>query len=177
MHGNEVVGKELLLLLTKYMCERYGVDGRISKLVNTTRMHFLYSMNPDGYEISHEGDKSSANGRSNANNIDLNRNFPDQYGTDKYNAVTEPEVAAVMSWTLSLPFVLSANLHGGSLVANYPFDDNENDFNDPIARLRMATTMGRKLNPTEDNELFKHLALVYSEVSVSRRGLKLNLTT
>nr|XP_036215281.1 carboxypeptidase D isoform X2 [Bactrocera oleae] len=163
MHGNEVVGKEMLLLLTKYICERYGVDERISKLVNTTRMHFLYSMNPDGYEISHEGDKSSGNGRENANNIDLNRNFPDQYGTDKYNAVTEPEVSAVMHWTLSLPFVLSANLHGGSLVANYPFDDNENDFNDPIARLRTATTMGRKLNPTEDNELFKHLASVYAE--------------
>ncbi|XP_053952079.1 carboxypeptidase D isoform X2 [Anastrepha ludens] len=163
MHGNEVVGKEMLLLLTKYMCERYGVDERITKLVNTTRMHFLYSMNPDGYEISREGDKSSGNGRGNAHNIDLNRNFPDQYGTDKFNAVTEPEVAAVMNWTLSIPFVLSANLHGGSLVANYPYDDNENDFSDPIARLRVATTMGRKLNPTEDNELFKHLALVYSE--------------
>ncbi|XP_004519199.1 carboxypeptidase D isoform X2 [Ceratitis capitata] len=163
MHGNEVVGKEMLLLLTKYMCERFGVDERITKLVNTTRMHFLYSMNPDGYEVSQEGDKSSGKGRANANNIDLNRNFPDQYGTDKLNAVTEPEVAAVMKWTLSLPFVLSANLHGGSLVANYPYDDNENDFSDPVARLRMATTMGRKLNPTEDHELFKYLATVYSE--------------
>ncbi|XP_017489571.1 PREDICTED: carboxypeptidase D isoform X1 [Rhagoletis zephyria] len=167
MHGNEVVGKEMLLLLTKYMCERYGVDERITKLVNTTRMHFLYSMNPDGYEISHEGDKTSGNGRENANHIDLNRNFPDQYGTDKYNAVTEPEVAAVMNWTLSIPFVLSANLHGGSLVANYPYDDNENDFSDPIARLRIATNVGRKINPTEENDLFKHLALVYSEAHPS----------
>ncbi|XP_067635881.1 carboxypeptidase D isoform X2 [Eurosta solidaginis] len=163
MHGNEVVGKEMLLLLTKYMCERYGIDGRITRLINTTRMHFLYSMNPDGYEQSHEGDISSGFGRNNANKLDLNRNFPDQYGTDKENAVTEPEVAAVMNWTLSIPFVLSANLHGGSLVANYPYDDSENDFSDTSARQRTAATMGRKFNPTEENQLFRHLALVYSE--------------
>ncbi|XP_037819947.1 carboxypeptidase D isoform X1 [Lucilia sericata] len=161
MHGNEVVGKEMLLLLTKYICERYMFDDRITKMVNNTRMHFLYSMNPDGYEISKEGDKTSGLGRANANNVDLNRNFPDQYGTDKFNKVTEPEVLALMNWTLSLPFVLSANLHGGSLVANYPYDDNENDFNDPMTRLRMAN-VGRKLNPTEDNELFQHLAKVYA---------------
>lgn len=162
MHGNEVVGKETLLLLTKYLLERYENDERVTRLVNGTRMHFLYSMNPDGYEVSREGDRTSSMGRANANGIDLNRNFPDQYGTDRYNKVREPEVAAVMNWTLSLPFVLSANLHGGSLVANYPYDDNENDFNDISARLRDASIRGRKLNPTEDNELFRHLALVYS---------------
>ncbi|XP_034139680.1 carboxypeptidase D isoform X2 [Drosophila guanche] len=163
MHGNEVVGKEMLLLLSKYLLERYGNDERVTRLVNGTRMHFLYSMNPDGYEVSREGDRTSGLGRANAHNIDLNRNFPDQYGTDKFNKITEPEVAAVMNWTLSLPFVLSANLHGGSLVANYPFDDNENDFNDPYARLRDASINGRKLNPTEDNVLFRHLAAVYAQ--------------
>uniref|UniRef100_A0A1B0AK14 Peptidase M14 domain-containing protein n=1 Tax=Glossina pallidipes TaxID=7398 RepID=A0A1B0AK14_GLOPL len=162
MHGNEVVGKEMLLLLTKYICESYMYDDRITKLVNNTRMHFLYSMNPDGYEIAREDDNTNAIGRENANNVDLNRNFPDQYGTDRNNRVTEPEVKAVMNWTLSIPFVLSANLHGGSLVANYPFDDNANDFNDPFARLRDAK-VSRKLNPTDDHELFKHLAKVYSK--------------
>ncbi|KAH8329837.1 hypothetical protein KR067_002917 [Drosophila pandora] len=163
MHGNEVVGKEMLLLLTKYLVERYGNDDRITRMVNNTRMHFLYSMNPDGYEISKEGDRTSGIGRSNANGVDLNRNFPDQYGTDRFNKVTEPEVKAVMNWTLSLPFVLSANLHGGSLVANYPYDDNENDFNDPFMRLRNSSINGRKANPTEDNALFRHLATIYAK--------------
>lgn len=37
------------------------------------------SMNPDGYEKAKEGDYESLTGRTNANNVDLNRNFPDQY--------------------------------------------------------------------------------------------------
>lgn len=59
MHGNEVVGREMLLYLAKYLCEHYMIDERITTLINTTRMHFLFSMNPDGYEKSREGKDSS----------------------------------------------------------------------------------------------------------------------
>ncbi|CAH0713504.1 unnamed protein product, partial [Brenthis ino] len=139
MHGNEVVGREMLLLLAKYLCQQYASnDLRIQTLLNTTRVHLM----PNDY--------SSIHGRANAHDVDLNRNFPDQYGPTQDNKIQEPETAAVMNWTMSIPFVLSANLHGGSLVANYPYDGNPD------------MTDGQE-NLTPDNEVFVHLAHVYSD--------------
>lgn len=163
MHGNEVVGRELLLLLAKYLCENYNRTERVTKLVNNTRLHLLFSMNPDGYEMSEIEDKDNLKGRANANNVDLNRNFPDQFGRNHYNAKQEPETHAVMNWSLSVPFVLSANLHGGALVANYPFDDSPKDFAYSSGYGNPRTVY----NPTEEDEMFKYLAHTYANVSTN----------
>ncbi|KAK0140048.1 Carboxypeptidase D [Merluccius polli] len=123
MHGNEVVGRELLLNLIEYLCRNYGSDPEVTQLVNSTRIHIMPSMNPDGYEVAREGDVQGYKGRNNSNNFDLNRNFPDQFVT--ITEPRQPETVAVMNWLKSVPFVLSANLHGGSLVVNYPYDDDK----------------------------------------------------
>lgn len=55
MHGNEVVGREMVLLLANYLLQNYGLDDRVTEIVNSTRIHLMPSMNPDGYEMSKEG--------------------------------------------------------------------------------------------------------------------------
>ncbi|XP_010859979.1 PREDICTED: carboxypeptidase D [Bison bison bison] len=147
MHGNEVVGRELLLNLIEYLCKNFGTDPEVTDLVLNTRIHLMPSMNPDGYEKAQEGDLVSVIGRNNSNNFDLNRNFPDQFV--QITEPTQPETIAVMSWMKTYPFVLSANLHGGTLVVNYPFDDDEQG---------IAT-----YSKSPDDAVFQQIALSYSK--------------
>merc|ERR1712238_388848 len=171
MHGNEVLGRELLLHLADYLCEEYLADNAdIKKLVDETRIHLMPSMNPDGWRTSTDhGGQDFLIGRTNANNVDLNRDFPDldrivysSEGTQReYNNhlmeyvkhldhKIQPETESVMKMIMENPFVISANMHGGDLVANYPYDE------------------AKGVNPTKysaspDDETFKKVALTYSK--------------
>ena len=149
MHGNEVTGRETLLHFMQDLCDRYGVDPKVTKLVDSTRIHILPTMNPDGHAIATEEDTTGLLGRNNAHDVDLNRNFPDRFSeTTTASREMEPETQAVMRWLKEYPFVLSANFHNGALVANYPYDNSVNG-------LSVYT-------PTEDNDIFVQVARAYS---------------
>lgn len=124
MHGNEAVGRELLLQLLVYLVNSYPANKQVKQILDTTYLHLLPSMNPDGFEVSSEGTCSHGLGRTNFNGFDLNRNFPDFFAPRKYEPNDEqPETRAIRLWIDRIPFILSANLHGGALVASYPFDN------------------------------------------------------
>ena len=157
MHGNEAVGRELLLALPEFLLERYysGHNSEIEALINSTDIHLLITMNPDGFERATIGDCSSSDdesGRKNQRNIDLNRNFPTKNDVGKTPQELlkgrEPETRSVMHWILENPFVLSINFHDGAVVSNYPFDESQ--------------TASGIISPTPDNDLFKHLATIYA---------------
>lgn len=151
MHGDETVSRQVLVYLVEYLLTKYGEEPRITELVNNTDIYIMPSMNPDGFERSIEGDCSGGTmGRNNAKNKDLNRSFPDQFDGTIVNPDDVPEVMAVIRWIQEKKFVLSGNLHGGTVVASYPFDDS-------ASHQRQG-----QYSQSEDDNLFRHLALVYS---------------
>ena len=94
MHGNELAGRQVLIALAEYLVHNYGVDDRVTRLLNTTevmsltsiilvmlhhssspptpQIHLVPTMNPDGYAwTSPDGAWSPI--RRNAHDVDLNR--------------------------------------------------------------------------------------------------------
>ncbi len=55
MHGNEAVGRELVINMALYLLRNYGSDERVTKLVNETDLWMMPSLNPDGFEKANEG--------------------------------------------------------------------------------------------------------------------------
>jgi len=52
MHGNEAIGREILIGLAEYLVQSNGKDPRITKLVKNTDIYILPSMNPDGFAMA-----------------------------------------------------------------------------------------------------------------------------
>lgn len=116
VHGDEPVGRELLILLANWLCDNYKKNSLASLIIENVHLHILPTMNPDGFALRRRG---------NANNVDLNRNFPDQFfPMNDVAGLRQPETSAIMGWIKGQHFTASATLHGGALVANYPWDGN-----------------------------------------------------
>ncbi|KAK5617246.1 Inactive carboxypeptidase-like protein X2 [Crenichthys baileyi] len=178
-HGNEVLGRELLLLLMQFMCLEYlSGNQRIRHLVEETRIHLLPSVNPDGYEKAFEAGSELSGwslGRWTNDGIDIHHNFPDlnsilweaeaknwiprkmlnhHIPTPEWylskNASVALETRALIAWMEKMPFVLGGNLQGGELVVTFPYD-----------RTR-SQGVTREQTPTPDEHVFRWLAFSYA---------------
>ena len=119
IHGDEVTGYVMMLRLIDTLLSSYGISQRLTDLVNETDIFINPLANPDGtYRRGNATVQGSV--RYNANNVDLNRNYPDPFGTTK--AALQQENEAMIDYFTAHNFKLSANLHGGSEVMNYPWD-------------------------------------------------------
>ncbi|XP_065821563.1 adipocyte enhancer-binding protein 1 [Labrus bergylta] len=149
LHGNEALGRELLLLLMQFLCKEYNDDNpRVRRLVEGVRIHLVPSLNPDAYELAFEMGSEMGNwalGHWTEEGYDIFQNFPDLnsllWGAEDrgwvprivpnhhiplpdnaLNGSLATETKAIISWMERTPFVLGANLQGGEKLVAYPFD-------------------------------------------------------
>ena len=52
MHGDEVLGRTLMINLIELLCLGYSQDSAIADLVNSIDFYIMPSMNPDGYQAT-----------------------------------------------------------------------------------------------------------------------------
>lgn len=93
MHGDEPSGRVHLVKLAEWLCLNYpDQDPRAKQIVDGMHLILVPTLNPDGF---------AAKMRSNSNNVDLNRDFPDRFKSDSMDATgnEQPETQAIMSFT------------------------------------------------------------------------------
>ncbi|MEI7980923.1 MAG: M14 family zinc carboxypeptidase [Bacteroidota bacterium] len=122
IHGDETTGYVLMLHLMDYLLLNYGVDSRVTSMLNNTEIWINPLANPDG---TYAGGNNTVNGatRGNSNGVDMNRNYPDpEDGPHPDGEAWQVETQAFMNFAGLHHFVMSANFHGGEEVFNYAWD-------------------------------------------------------
>lgn len=126
IHARELATAELAIRFAEHLVDQYGVDPDITWMVDHYELHVLPHTNPDGRKIAELGYTQRKNVNdtlgtcanpptaSSQKGIDLNRNFPFQYGgagtsTDPCNltyrgtgAASEVETQAVRDYVSSI---------------------------------------------------------------------------
>jgi carboxypeptidase D len=126
MHGDELAGYPLMIRLIDHLLSNYATDSDIADLVDSTEIYINPLANPDGTYGTTGSNTINNPTRSNSSGQDLNRNYPDNLGGIHNNAVSgnyEAETEFFMNFQASRNFVLVANLHGGTELVNYPYDN------------------------------------------------------
>jgi len=120
IHGDEWTAATTTLVFLKTLTDNYSSDSACKYLVDNAEIWVIPVLNPDGYV---------ADQRTNANDVDLNRNCsyegPGQGGGS--TAFSEPETKALRDLTMQdwpdiknfiNPFVAGLSLHGGEKCIN-----------------------------------------------------------
>jgi PKD repeat protein len=114
IHGDEIMGPEVVIRYARDICNGYGTNGTYTDLINTREIWLYYLVNPDGYVSM---------SRYNGNGVDINRDCGYMWGGEGYStgAFSQPESRAVRSLQLDHNPVVFTCYHGGSEVISYPW--------------------------------------------------------
>lgn len=116
IHGDEIVGGEILLRFMRHLVSYGRANARLSALLDSIDLTIVPMINPDGF---------LAGTRNTSQNYDMNRSFyPDRCGTTA-GIPPEPvhEVERLKTFLAQGAFDGVVFMHGGALVVSTPYDD------------------------------------------------------
>ncbi len=121
IHGDEPSGFVMMLHLIDYILTHYPTDDKVKQIVENVDLWICPLENPDGtYHYSNDTlGPSPISTRANFTGRDLNRIYP---WIGQENVTLPPEAAAMVRFFEQHQPTMSAVMHGGAEVFNYPWD-------------------------------------------------------
>ncbi|MCK5038359.1 MAG: hypothetical protein KAS16_04615 [Thermoplasmata archaeon] len=128
-HGNEPISVEVPLYLLEFLLTNYGINGTVTKWVDTREIWIVPMVNPDGIEA---GTRKNANGTG----VDINRNYDQNWGTQGTStnpsdtiycgqyAFSEAESKAIRDLAIDQRFELSMSFHSYGQLVYYPWGNS-----------------------------------------------------
>lgn len=169
IHACEFLGGTMAFELAKQLASNYGHNPFITSMVDRVAFYIVPTVNPDGFEIAmrHLSTGFTAR-RTNANNVDLNRNFPYPEGIKRkgYRAgsksrimptymgkmpLSEPESRAIASLAKSHNFFAAVNLHTTGGLFLYPYAYKP----EPAVDKELFMAMGKAFNEHQLKYLYQ----------------------
>jgi carboxypeptidase T len=136
-HAREVMASEFCLMFAQYLAQGYeSGDGEIVSLLQGREIYFVPVVNPDGFVYNDWGDMWRKNRRNNGDGtygVDLNRNYPYEWGGAGSSGFTydvtyrgpsagsEPETQAMMSLINAHQFVTGNSVHTYGDLTLFPW--------------------------------------------------------
>lgn len=122
MHGNELTGYSLMLMLINDILVNAESNTQISGILDDLVLSINPLSNPDGTYYTSDTTVYGAT-RQNRNGYDLNRNYHDvTKGVSYTYQGLQKENLEMVKYMEKYPPNLSANFHTGAEVLNYPWD-------------------------------------------------------
>ena len=112
-HGDEYMSVEMPLNLAWHLVENYSLNSTITDLVDNREIWIVPLVNPDGRQM---------NQRTNANGVDLNRDYGYMHGGSSPGPFSQPETQVMREHQLENNMLLSYSYHTTAEYVNYVWD-------------------------------------------------------
>ncbi|MFH1160315.1 MAG: M14 family zinc carboxypeptidase [bacterium] len=114
LHGDEIMGPEILIRYARELCLGYGTNTTYTDLINNREIWLYYLSNPDGFV---------SGSRYNANGVDCNRDIGFMWNGEGFSTApfSQMESRILRQLWLEHNFAVYTNFHGGTEVISYPW--------------------------------------------------------
>ncbi len=114
IHGDELVGPEMVVRFARELCNNYSTNSFYSELINSRQIWLIAMINPDG---------RVNNDRYNENGVDVNRDMGYMWGGEGNSTgeYSQPESKIVRDFLFSHPLSIYISYHAGTETIAYPW--------------------------------------------------------